>query len=235
MGWAATRCSGGRAPTATPTGSLLRGTGRAARRRSPWAPRTATARAPGGSISSVSVAVPVTLTRRVWGTSASSAPNVTTISQPVARYTSSTARQNDFQRYDGSMPRSTTRSRSGKRATRTWTGPHDGPGDAVDQLDLWAAGLEVGVGLGVDVRDPFGIAVAGEVAGRERRRRRRRRSNPRTPRPARAGAADRGCPPIRGRRRGRSVPPHHPRWGMPARSRPPPPRPSPAARRSPRR
>jgi hypothetical protein len=60
-----------------------------------------------------SVAVPVTRTSRVCGTSASNAPNVTTISHPVAVATSRTARQNDFHRYEGSTPRSTTRSRSG--------------------------------------------------------------------------------------------------------------------------
>ncbi len=47
---------------------------------------------------SASVAVPVIRAVRVWGTSASSAPKVTTISQPVWRATSVTARQNDRHR-----------------------------------------------------------------------------------------------------------------------------------------
>ena len=63
-------------------------------------------------ISSGSEAVPVTRTPRVWGTSPSSAPRVTTISQPVSSATDTTARQNDLHRTLGSTPRSTTRSRS---------------------------------------------------------------------------------------------------------------------------
>ena len=59
------------------------------------------------------MAVPVTRTDRVCGTSPSSAPNVTTMSQFVAPATWSTALQNDFHRTLGSTPRTTTRSRSG--------------------------------------------------------------------------------------------------------------------------
>ena len=63
-------------------------------------------------MSSGSEAVPVTRTARVWGTSPSNAPSVTTISQPVSCATETTARQNDFHRTLGSTPRNTTRSRS---------------------------------------------------------------------------------------------------------------------------
>ena len=69
-------------------------------------------------ISCGSDAVPVTRTARVWGTSPSRAPRVTTISQPVSDATASTALQNDFHRMFGSMPRSTTRSRSPNVTTK---------------------------------------------------------------------------------------------------------------------
>ena len=62
-------------------------------------------------MSSASVAVPVTRTSRVCGTSASSAPSVTMSSQRVCVAMSSTASQNAFHRRLGSTPRKTTRSR----------------------------------------------------------------------------------------------------------------------------
>ena len=60
-------------------------------------------------------------TGRVWGTSASRAPSVTTISTSSRSATSSTASANVRQRRFGSIPETRTRSRSafGARAAKT--------------------------------------------------------------------------------------------------------------------
>ena len=97
--------------------------------------------------------VPVTRAVRVWGTSASSAPSVTTSSQLVVRATSRTARLNDRQRYEGSTPRSTTRSRSASNGEERVLRPGDRAGHAAHELDVRAPRLEVEVLLGVDRRD----------------------------------------------------------------------------------
>ena len=61
--------------------------------------------------SSVSVAIPVTEIGRVWGTSASSAPSVTTSWVPSASASSTITRLNVFHLSDGSWPTRRTRSR----------------------------------------------------------------------------------------------------------------------------
>ena len=63
--------------------------------------------------------MPVIETGRVWGTSASSAPSVTTICTPIASASSITSSQNVRQRIAGSGPLSRIRSRgaSGTRAS----------------------------------------------------------------------------------------------------------------------
>ena len=62
-------------------------------------------------MSSGSTAVPVSRVGRVWGTSASSAPSVTTISQPVFRAKPMTVEQNVRHLRLGSTPEKSTRSR----------------------------------------------------------------------------------------------------------------------------
>ena len=55
--------------------------------------------------------MPVSRVGRVWGTSASSAPSVTTISQPVSWAMPMTVEQNVRHRRLGSTPENSTRSR----------------------------------------------------------------------------------------------------------------------------
>src|SRR4051794_37466738 len=77
-------------------------------------------------VSASSVASPVIGTGRECGTSASSAPSVTTSCVPSTSASSTTARENERQRIDGSGPLSRMRSRGarGTRAAHTSTSGH---------------------------------------------------------------------------------------------------------------
>ena len=62
---------------------------------------------------------PLTGTGRVCGVSPSSAPRITTISTPSSWAKPRISLQNERQRMDGSMPRTSTRSRGLSPVTRT--------------------------------------------------------------------------------------------------------------------
>ena len=81
---------------------------------------------PSRAISAGSEASPVTETGRVWGTSASSAPSVTTSWAPSASTSSTISFENVRQRNEGSLPVSTIRSRGarGTRASNSSTAGH---------------------------------------------------------------------------------------------------------------
>ena len=74
-----------------------------------------------------SVVAPVTRTGRVWGTSASSAPNVTTMSHRISEATFKTSWQNAGQPRLGSTPRSTTRSRASSGTAKNSLAGHFNP------------------------------------------------------------------------------------------------------------
>ena len=111
-GSASARRSAGPRPTGSPRRSRPGGTRRGGRRRSQSGPRTGRPRARAARTSSWSVALPVTGQGLVCGTSASSAPRVTTSSMPSSSRNPTIMSVNVRQRRFGSIPSSSTTSRS---------------------------------------------------------------------------------------------------------------------------
>ena len=113
-----------------------------------------------------SVAVPVTRTRRVCGTSPSSAPRVTTIAQPVSSATVSTECAVVLPAHVGldaaQHDEVAVAERRGEVLVR---GPGDRRRDAVDELDARPARLVVDVLVGVDRREALGVRLLDEPVG----------------------------------------------------------------------
>ena len=104
------------------------------------------------------------------GTSASSAPSVTTICTPSASASSMTVSQNVRQRIAGSGPLSRIRSRGARgiaRLVELELGPLDLAREPVGEPDARARGLEVDELLGIDQREARGV----EARAHERERR----------------------------------------------------------------
>ena len=124
-----------------------------------------------GSTSSGSVAEPVTGAGRVCGTSASSAPSVTTSSTPSSCASSVIAPVKARQLRFGSIPSRRTASRSGageRRVEEGRLGPVDAPRHAVDERHVRPRHLEVVELLRVDVGEALGGPGLREVAECER-------------------------------------------------------------------
>ena len=122
---------------------------------------------PSRATSAASEASPVTATGRVWGTSASSAPSVTTSCVPSASATSTISRVKPRQRNDGSLP--VEQHQVARRARHAGLedldrGPLDLARCALDELDRGPRGLEVVELLGVDRREALGAERAADEA-----------------------------------------------------------------------
>ena len=154
---------GYRGPQARATAGLRPGTRREARRRSRSAPRSEERARPSRADSAVSEARPVTLIARVCGTSASSAPSVTTSCVPSASARSITTLVNVRQRNDGSLPGQqdqVARRPGNPRLVQLDLRPLDRAGVVLDQLDPRARALEVVELLGVDGGEPLRVERA---------------------------------------------------------------------------
>ena len=112
----------------------------------------------------------MTPTGRECGTSASSAPSVTTSCTPSASASSTTVSQNVRQRYAGSGPERIKVARGARHARLEDldVGPLDHALVAAGEADRRARGLEVDELLGVDDREALGVEAGAEE--RERRR-----------------------------------------------------------------
>ena len=137
-------------------------------------------------------------TGRVWATSAISEPSVTTISTPRRSAAPTIASVKVRQRTFGSIPDSSTRSRSAPgdaRAQHHVRRPVDVAGLALGEADRRPVDLEVVELLRVDPRERLGLERRPRPPRAPPSPRSRRRSSPRTPRPARASAAAAARPP----------------------------------------